>query len=152
MGAAVTTTLLNAVILFFVLMFVLRITGKRELAQMSPFDLVMLYIIGDVTAEAVVGEDTSFLGALTIVSVLALLTLALSWTAYRFPRLGPVLDGVPSVVLRDGEFDRLAMRREHITVDDLLEAARSEGIRDLADVELALLEPNGDFSFFTRTE
>lgn len=147
-----TATLLNTFILFFVLLFVLRITGKRELAQMSPFDLVMLYVIGDVTAESVVGEDTSFVGALSIVSVLALMTLGLSWASYRFPRSAPLLDGVPCVVVRDGQLDRKAMRREHVTVDDLLEAARSEGIRDLDDVELALLEPNGDFSFFTHAE
>lgn len=144
-------TLLNGFVLFFVLLVVLRVTGKRELAQMSPFDLVMLYVIGDVTAESVVGEDTSFLGAMVIVSVLALLTLALSWTSYRFSRARPFLEGVPCVVIRDGEVDRTAMRREHLTPDDLYEAARSQGIRDLAEVELAMLEPNGNFSFFTRT-
>lgn len=146
-----TATLLNTVVLFFVVLVVLRVTGKRELAQMSPFDLVMLYVIGDVTAEAVVGEDTSFLGALTIISVLALLTLMLSWTSHKFPWARPLLDGVPCVVIRDGELDSAAMRREHLTPEDLYEAARSQGIRDLRDVELALLEPNGDFSFFERS-
>lgn len=146
-----TSTLLNTLVLFFVLLVVLRVTGKRELAQMSPFDLVMLYVIGDVTAESVVGEDTSFTGALTIVSVLALMTVALSWTSFRFPRARPLLDGVPCVIVRDGVLDKAAMRREQVTLDDLNEAARYEGIRDLDHVELAILEPNGDFSFFTRT-
>jgi uncharacterized membrane protein YcaP (DUF421 family) len=144
-------TLVNAALLFGALLVVLRVTGKRELAQMSPFDLVMLYVIGDVTAEAVVGEDTSFIGAMAIVSVLALLTVLVSWISYRFPRSRPTLDGVPCIVVRDGVPDRTVMRREHLTVDDVDEAARSQGIRDLADIELAILEPSGHFSFFTRS-
>lgn len=146
-----TWTLVDAALLFLALLVVLRVTGKRELAQMSPFDLVMLYVIGDVTAESVVGEDTSLTGALATVSVLTLLTLAMSWLTYRFPRVRPAVDGAPCVVVREGRPDRAVMRREHITDDDLDEAARANGIEDLALVDLAVIEPNGRFSFFTRS-
>ena len=144
-------TILDVSVLFLFLLLVLRVTGKRELAQMSPFDLVMIYVIGDVTAESVVGEDTSLTGALTTVSVLTLLTLTLSWVTYRFPRVRPALDGVPCVVVRDGRPDREVMRREHITDDDIDGAARANGIEDLAEVDLAVIEANGQFSFFTRS-
>lgn len=143
--------LLNTVLVFVGLMVVLRVTGKRELAQMSGFDVLMLLVIGDVIAEAVVSEDTSFTGAAVSVSVLTLLTVLLSWVTFRFDRTRPGLDSVPCVVVRDGEPDLMVMRRERITSDDLREAARTHGVRSIEDVELAILEPSGQFSFFTRT-
>ena len=144
-------TILYAVLVFFLLMGVLRVMGKRELSQMSAFDLVILFVIGDLIAEAVVSEDTSFSAAVTAVATFALLTVAMSWLSFRFPRLETVLDGAPTVIVRDGTPDEAALRRERITVFDLNEAARGNGIKDVAEIELALLEPDGSFSFFTRT-
>ncbi|GGD25652.1 DUF421 domain-containing protein [Nocardioides daphniae] len=143
-------TALDSLLVFFLLMAVLRVMGKRELSQMSAFDLVILFVIGDLIAEAVVSEDTSFTGALIAVSTFALLTILMSWLAYRYPRLKPALDGTPTVVVRDGRPDRSAMRRERVNLYDLNEAARNNGIADLEEIELALLEPDGKFSFFTR--
>lgn len=145
-------TALHSLLVFLLLMAVLRIMGKRELSQLSAFDLVILFVIGDLIAEAVVTEDTSFAGALIAVSTFALLTVLMSWLAFRFPRLQPALDGTPTVIVRDGTPDEKAMRRERITIFDLREAARNDGIRDIADIELALLEPDGSFSFFTRQD
>lgn len=144
-------TVTYAVLVFFLLMGVLRIMGKRELSEMSAFDLVILFVIGDLIAEAVVAEDTSFSGALTAVATFALLTVAMSWLSYRFPRLETVLDGVPTIIVRDGVVDEQAMHRERITIYDLHEAARGEGIKDVRDIELAMLEPDGSFSFFTSS-
>lgn len=144
-------TVVTTTLMFFALAVVLRLMGKRELAQMSAFELVILFLMGDITAEALVSEDTSFIGALTIVSTFALLTVFLSWAAFRWPKVRPVIDGVPCIVIADGEPDRKVMRRERLTIEDLNEAARSQGIRDLADIELAVLEPSGKFSLFART-
>lgn len=144
--------MITAVVVFFVLLVVLRVTGKRELAQMSPFDLVLLYVIGDVTGESVVGEDTSFTGSLATVSVFALLTILASWASYRFPRTRQPLEGLSTIIVRDGVPDLGAMRREHVSDDDLHEAARLASIADIGDIELAVLEQNGRFSFFTRKD
>jgi uncharacterized membrane protein YcaP (DUF421 family) len=150
-GDALMITIVYAVLVFLLLMAVLRIMGKRELSEMSAFDLVILFVIGDLIAEAVVSEDTSFSAALTAVATFALLTVALSWLSFRFPRLETVLDGAPTVIVRDGTPDKKAMRRERITIFDLNEAARGNGIGNVEDIELALLEPDGSYSFFTRT-
>ncbi|UMG91100.1 DUF421 domain-containing protein [Nocardioides sp. TF02-7] len=151
MGDALMITVVYSVLVFFLLMAVLRVMGKRELSEMSAFDLVILFVIGDLIAEAVVSEDTSFSGAFVAVATFALLTIAMSWLSFRFPRLENVLDGAPTVIVRDGVPDEEAMRRERITVYDLHEAARGNGIEDVDEIELALLEPDGSFSFFTRS-
>lgn len=140
---------LHALVVYLLLMLVLRIMGKRELAEMSAFDMVILFLIGDLIAEAVVSEDTSVTGAFVVVSVFALLTIALSWLSFRSRRLEHFVDGSPTIIVRDGEPDFGAMKRERVSLDDLNEAARSNGIRRLADIELAVLEPNGQFSFFS---
>ncbi|MCY4725570.1 DUF421 domain-containing protein [Nocardioides sp. STR2] len=143
-------TVVYAFGVFWLLWAVLRVMGKRELYEMSPFDLAILFVIGDLIAEAGIAEDTSFAGAATAVATFALLTIALSWVSFRFPNLEKILDGSPTVIVRDGTPDKEAMRRERITIYDLNEAARGNGIRDIGDIELALLEPDGSFSFFAR--
>lgn len=144
-------TVLHAVAVFFLLLLVVRIMGKREISEMSAFDLVILFVVGDLVAEAVVSEDTSFTGALIAMATFALLTVFMSWLSFRSEKVRRVVDGNPSIIVLDGEPDLAALRRERITVRDLHEAARNEGIRNLADVELALLEVDGKFSFFTRS-
>ncbi|UTT67472.1 DUF421 domain-containing protein [Janibacter sp. CX7] len=145
------TTILGAAAVFLVLMVVLRVMGKRELSQMTAFELVMLFVIGDIVAEAVISEDTSLVGALVATATFAVLTVLLSWLSYRWAPARPVVDGVPCIVLIDGAPDERVMRRERVTVDDLAEAARAQGIKDLAEIRLGLLEPNGSFSFFERS-
>lgn len=143
---------LHSIAVYLILMLVLRIMGKRELAEMSPIDMVVLFVVGDLITEAVISEDTSVVGAVTVMSVFAVMTVGLSWLTTRWQRLERALDGVPTVIVRDGELDLAAMRAERVTLDDLNEAARDRSIRSLSDIELAVLESDGKFSFFTRTE
>ena len=145
------TTILGAAAVFLVLMVVLRVMGKRELSQMTAFELVMLFVIGDIVGESVVAEDTSLVGALIATATFAVLTVLFSWISYRWAPARPVGDGVPCIGLIDGAPDERVMRRERVTVDDLADAARAQGIKDLAEIRLGLLEPNGSFSFFERS-
>lgn len=145
------TTILGAAAVFLVLMVVLRVMGKRELSQMTAFELVMLFVIGDIVGESVVAEDTPLVGALIATATFAVLTVLFSWISYRWAPARPVVDGVPCIVLIDGAPDERVMRRERVTVDDLADAARAQGIKDLAEIRLGLLEPNGSFSFFERS-
>ncbi len=142
----------HALAVYLLLMFVIRVMGKRELTEMSAFDLVILFLVGDLIAEAVISEDTSVTGAVIVVGVFALLTIALSWVSLHSRRVEHALDGVPTIVVRDGEPDFAAMKRERVSLDDLNEAARGQSIRRLSDIELAVLESDGKFSFFTTTE
>lgn len=141
---------IQATIVFAVLWLVVRVVGKRELSQLSAFDLILLVVIGDLIAEGVISEDTSVTGAVIAVSTFCLLTVALSWISWRFPRTQRALEGVPTLLIWEGQVLDEALKVERITLNDLHSAARQEGIRDLEDVEWAVLEQDGSFSFFER--
>lgn len=143
-------TVTHAAIIFVVAWLLIRVVGKREASQLSPFDFVILVVMGDLIAEGVVGEDTSLTGAIIAISTIALLTVVVSWASWRLPRARPVFEGLPTILIRDGEVLREALRIERLTLADLHEAARAKGIRDLATVGWAVLEQDGSFSFFER--
>lgn len=143
---------IRAVVVFVLLWVVIRATGKRQISQLSAFEFILLVVLGDLIAQGVVEQDTSITGAAIAVSVFALMSSGLAWVTYRFKRTRPVLQGMPAVVVHHGEVIREELDLEGLPIDDLHEAAREKGIRDLADVELAVLEPDGKFSFFTYPE
>jgi len=142
---------LRATIMFWAVWGVTRITGKRELAQMSPFELILLVVIGDLIQQGVTQEDFSITGATVAISVFALWGVLLSILSNHSQRLRRALDGQPVIVVRDGSFQHDVMRYERITDDDVREAARSRGIASIAQIEVGILEPDGQFSFI-RTD
>lgn len=137
----------RATITFWLLWLLVRGTGKRQLAELAPFELILLFVMGDIIQQGVTQEDMSLTGSALAVSTMALWTVVASWASFRSTRVRRVLDGDPVVIVRDGEplLDRL--RRDRMTIADVHEAARNQGITDLADVEIGLLEPDGRFSF-----
>jgi len=140
---------LSSVAVFFLIWVVVRAVGKRELSEMAPFDFVILVVMGDLIAEGVIAEDTSVTGALVAVSTFGLLTVVISWLSWRMPRRRALFEGVPTLLIRDGEIIEEAMRIERLNIEDLLVAARQQGIGDLDDVRWAVLEQDGQFSFFS---
>ncbi len=142
---------LRAAVIFVVLWIVIRVSGKREIAQLSAFDLIVLVTLGDLVSQNVMQEDYSLTGGLLAVSTVVVMAMALSWLAFRFPRTRPLLEGRPRVVVRDGEVDLAVLHGERMAVPDLFEAAREQGVRSLRDVELCVLETDGGFSFFARS-
>jgi uncharacterized membrane protein YcaP (DUF421 family) len=141
---------IRSLIIFLLLFMVIRISGKREVAQLSAFDLILLVTVGDLVSQGVVQEDYSLTAAVVAVATFALAGVVLARLGFRFPALRPVLAGVPRVVVQDGELALEVLTSERITVDDLFEACRKQGIRNLHDIELCVLETDGTFSFFTR--
>ncbi|MGH9164114.1 MAG: DUF421 domain-containing protein [Acidimicrobiales bacterium] len=139
--------ILRATVIYFFLFAVARGTGKRELAEMTAFELILLVTMGDLIQQGVTQEDTSITGALLAVGTLAMWILVISYLTFRFKRVRGALDGVPVVVLRSGEALVEVLRLERVTLEELKEGARNQGITDLADVDLAVLEPDGKFSF-----
>jgi uncharacterized membrane protein YcaP (DUF421 family) len=142
---------IRAAIVFFAIFLVTRIVGRRELSTMEPFDLILLIITGDLMQQAVTQSDFSLTGALTVLATIALLTVALSYVSFKVPRLRPVLDGEPLVLVHDGEVIERNLRRERITIDELLAAARQQQIASLRQVRLAVLETSGAISFIPRS-
>jgi uncharacterized membrane protein YcaP (DUF421 family) len=140
---------IRSVVVFLVLWLVIRVSGKREVGQLSAFDLILLVTVGDLVSQGVVQEDYSLTAAVLAVSTFALAGVALARLGYRVPATRPVLAGVPRIVVRDGEPVLDVLEGERMTMDDVFEACRKQGIRSLREVELCVLETDGTFSFFT---
>ncbi|MGA9585661.1 MAG: YetF domain-containing protein [Terracidiphilus sp.] len=137
--------LLRPVIVYLVLVLLLRLFGKRELAQLNPFDLVVLLSLSNTVQNAIIGDDNSVTGG--IIGAFSL--LAINWLVvrvlFRSPRLTRALEGRAAVLIRDGHIDRKAMQRESLTREELVEVIHKQGFEHLHEVHLCELEPNGTF-------
>lgn len=140
---------IRAVVLFFFLWGLTRVVGRSTLGELSSFELVLFIVMGDLIQQGVTQQDFSVTGALLAIGTFAVLTIALSWINARFPGARRVTHGVPVVVVSGGELATEVMRTERLSLDDLLGAARQQGIEKIAQIRLAVLETNGQISFFT---
>ena len=137
----------RAAVAFVFILFVLRMTGRRELSSMEPFDIVMLVVLGDLVQQGVTQSDYSITGALIVISVISLLTALLSFLNSRFRWVRPVLEGRPVVLIERGRVLEENARRERLTTEELEEQARGQQIESIDKVRLAVLETNGSISY-----
>ena len=142
---------IRAAVAFLFVYFLTRVIGRRELSSMQPFDLIMLVMIGDLVQQGVTQNDFSVTGGLLVGGTIALLTVAVSYVSFRFPRTRPMLDGDPVIILEDGKPIDRNLRRNRITIEELAAAARQEQLASLDDVRWAVLETNGRISFIPKT-
>jgi uncharacterized membrane protein YcaP (DUF421 family) len=138
------------VIVYFFLVGVLRLAGKRELAQLNPFDLVVLLTLSNTVQNAIIGSDNSLVGGLIGASTLLAVNYLVVRFLYRHERLERIVEGEPDYLVRDGQIrdDRLA--RELISREELEIAARRQGIDSLDEVNEAVIEPGGSIVFTPR--
>ena len=141
----------RAAVAFFFILLLTRIVGRRELSSLQPFDLIMLVVIGDLIQQGVTQNDFSVTGAFLVCGTIAVLTVATSYTSFRFPRLRPALDGEAVIVVEDGKPIERNLARNRITLEELATEARLEGLASLDDVRWAVLETNGKISFITKS-
>lgn len=142
--------LIRSAAMFVVVWLALRVAGKRDIAQMDAFDLVVVIVLGDLVAQGVLQEDYSFVGAITVLGVFVLASVSFSYLAWRFPRARSLLEGEPTILVRGGVADERAMRAERVTITDLEAAARGQGHAGIDEADLVVLETDGSFSFFER--
>jgi uncharacterized membrane protein YcaP (DUF421 family) len=140
----------RAAVIFAFLWLITRIIGRSTLGELSTFELLIYVTMGDLVQQGVTQQDYSVTAAILAVGVFGLLTVVLSYLAWRFPILRPMIRGRPVVIVRNGEPLLDQMARQRLPFDDLAEAAREQGIRRISDIEVAVLEPNGNVSFFTQ--
>jgi uncharacterized membrane protein YcaP (DUF421 family) len=140
---------LRAVVLFAFLWIVTRAVGRATLGELSTFELLLYVTMGDLIQQGVTQQDYSITSAVLAVGTFALLTVALSWLQWRFPRVRPVVTGRPLLVVKDGEVLEDAMKAQRLAVADFLVAAREQGIRHTSEIEYAVLESDGRLSIFT---
>lgn len=141
--------IIRATVIYFFLWAVARGVGKRELSQMTAFELILLVVMGDLVQQGVTQEDMSVTGAILVISTLTFWIVVMSYLSFRFRKTRSVFEGIPVVMVRDGEALENVMRLERVTMDELREEARTQGLDDLKDVRLGVLEPDGKFSFIT---
>jgi uncharacterized membrane protein YcaP (DUF421 family) len=141
---------LRAAIAFFFIFLLTRIVGRRELSSLEPFDLILLIVLGDLVQQGVTQSDYSVTGLILAAGTISLLTVAVSYVSFRFPRTRPLLEGQPLVVIQDGKVLEDNLRRERLTREELAEAARLQQISSLKEVSWAILEKSGQISFIKK--
>ena len=137
--------LLRPMIVYLFLIGFLRLFGKRELAQLNPFDLVVLLCLSNTVQNAMIGDDNSVTGG--IIGALALLVInwGLTLVLYRLPKLNSAVEGTATELIRHGRVDEAAMKKEALTELELKSVIHKQGFNDYSEVELCELQPNGTF-------
>ena len=141
---------LRAAAAFALIFLLLRVTGRRELSTLEPFDLILLVVIGDLVQQGVTQSDMSFTGLVLAVGTFTVLAVATSWLSYRFKAMRNVLEAAPLVVVEHGKPIEHNMRAERLTLEEVAEAARLQQVASLEDVEWAIIEPSGQISIIPR--
>ena len=142
----------RAVAVYGFLLAVFRVSGRRTLAQVTTFDLILVLILGDATQEALIGKEATFATAIVAIATLVLVDVALARAKRRWPAVDVLVDGLPLPLVVHGQRQQAAMDSEGVTIDDVLTAARQgQGLARLQEVRFAVLEQNGRISVVPRT-
>ncbi len=145
LGVPLVDKVLRPVIVYFFLVIALRIFGKRELAQLNPFDLVVLLSLSNTVQNAIIGSDNSLtgglIGALTLLSVNYLVVRFL----FRHRRLDQIFEGKPATLVEHGHVNKRALAKELLTRAELMTVLHRQGFDSLDEVERCVLEPGGTF-------
>ena len=142
----------RATIVFFFMFVLMRGMKRRTISDLSPLEMILLVVLGDIVQSGVTQEDFSLSGVILAVSTFAFWISVLNWITWRSERARIVLEGVPLVVIEDGKPVMATLELEKIPIAEVNEAARQEGIGDLADVRLGILEVSGRFSFIRKDD
>ena len=137
--------ILRPIIVYLCLVAFVRLFGKRELAQLNPFDLVVLLCLSNTVQNAIIGDDNTVSGG--IIGVFALLTInfVVSRILFNYPSLTRMVEGTETVLIRDGKIDQEALRREALTELELKTVLHKQGLNDFSQVARCVLEPSGNF-------
>ena len=144
--------IVRASVIFAVLLVLTRGMKRRTLADMAPFELLLLVTLGDIIQQGITQEDYSITGAVLAVSTFAFWITVLTYVTWRWRRAASVIDGVPLVIVQDGALIDRTLKAERLPVAEVLEAARQNGIDSLDKVRLAVLETTGRISFIRHDD
>ena len=137
---------LRSVLIYAVLLVALRLTGKRQVGQFTLYDLVLILLVANAVQPAMTGPDTSLGGGLVIIAALVATNLLLGWLDSRHRGFNRILEGEPSVIIKDGAYLRPAMAREGLTEEEVETAIREHGLESVESVKIGVLEPDGTIS------
>jgi len=149
-GAPLEEKVLRPLLVYAFLVIFLRIFGKRELAQLNPFDLVVLLSLSNTVQNAIIGDDNSvaggFIGAFTLLAVNYLVVRFL----FKHRRLDQILEGKPTVLIEEGQIRKQALSKELLTKSELMTVLHRQGFSKVQDVERCILEPGGGFYILSK--
>lgn len=146
-------SVIRGVTMYLVLLLIIRLSGRRTLSQMTPFDLVLTLMISETTQQAMVGEDHSVANAVILIVTLVASDILLSHVKRWWPTAGKAIDGVPTMLIVEGQVDERALRQSRIEITDIMEAARqSQGIPKQSEIRFAILEASGNISIIPFKE
>ncbi len=144
-------SVLRAIAIYVVLMIIFRISGRRTISQLTNFDFILLLIISEATQNAMIGNDYSMTNGFLVIVTLVGLDILLSLWKQRSPSLEKLLDGVPMVIVEDGQPLRERMKKARVDDDDVLTAARElQGLERMDQIKYAVLERSGGISIIPR--
>lgn len=142
---------IRATVVFFFIFLVTRISGRRELSTLQPFDVILLVVLGDLVQQGITQSDESVTGTLVVISTITLLSVAVSWLSFRSGRVRLVTEGEPIILVQDGKVIERNLRRERLTHADVEEEARQQQISSLSDIRWAILERDGRISVIPKS-
>ncbi|HKV45138.1 MAG TPA: YetF domain-containing protein [bacterium] len=143
---SVAEKILRPVLVYMFLVIAVRLAGRRELAQLNSFDLVVLMMLANTVQNATIGNDNSMIGGLIGVSALLLINYLVVHLLYRYPRIDRLVEGSPTELIQEGRVLSQALANEAITEEELMEAIRKQGLGSVAEVDRAVLETGGAIS------
>ena len=150
LGPSVAEKILRSVLIYAFLLVALRIGGKRELGQLNTMDVIVLFAVANAVQNGIIGEDNSITGAVIGATTLFVVNEAVALASARSTRVHRVLVGAPTVLVQDGEPVERALRRERISLDDLLQAVVQQGYSSLEEVQHCVIEPGGQIVVTAR--
>ena len=134
---------LRALVVYGFLLLTLRLTGKRQVGQLAPFDLVLLLVLSNAVQNSMNGGDNTVAGGFILVATLLAVNAFMGWLTWRNKKAEILLEGRPQILVHNGVADESKLATERITLHELMAAVRQAGLTDLADVRVAILENNG---------
>ena len=144
-------TVVHAIIGYFFLLLTVRVLTRRPGAQLTPFEFVIVFLVGGVIILATVGDDKSVTNCVCAIITVVMLHQMVSWFRARYRWLGNIIDGLPLVILADGQWQTEAMGKAHLEDADVMAAARTKGVSSLDGIKYAILERNGSISIIKNT-
>jgi uncharacterized membrane protein YcaP (DUF421 family) len=150
LGVPVAEKILRPIIVYVFLVVGLRLAGKRELAQLNPFDLIVLLMLSNTVQNAIIGEDNSVTGGLIGATTLLMLNHFVVKYLYNHEGLDRLIEGDPDVLIEAGKVKLDRLKEELLTVAELETAAHKQGFASLDEIDRAVLDPGGNIAFFAR--
>lgn len=141
---------LRATVVYFVVLAMVRMSGKRTVGQFTPFDLLVVVLLGTAVQNSLIGEDVSLLGGLILAGTLIALNWLVGFATSRSRTLDRLAEGTPVLVGRDGQLFESAMRRENLSRQDIEEALRDNGLADVSGAAMITLEVDGTLTVIPR--